>query len=269
MDFYRPEKEKEKKRSELLSKFFIYGGLILVFILISFSVYAVRYSNFLKIKKISVSGVQSFSSDELLGNLRSFFIKDSKVAEFLGIDNILAWGNAEKFLKNYPQFESLEIKKNYFSKEIDVEVKEREKFGIWCQQHEGDDNEFCGWFDKNGVIFSEAPVIETEILKRVNDFSGRNIGVGGNVLPDNFTANLLSIFNVLERAGVNTKTIYLKDFVLEEVETASLAGAPKFYFSLKFSPEFSLAAINSLKKSSEWKKLNYIDFRVENRMYYK
>jgi len=272
-----------------MAKLFIYGGSVLLLIIIFGSIYAVRYSNLFKIKNISVDGVQNISSDELVGNLKSFFIDRSKIAGFLGDDNILAWGGGEDdFLTKHPQFESLNIKKHYFGKEINIDVKEREKFGIWCfkarktradggagaenEQLQNDTeriNEWCGWFDKNGIIFSDAPVIETEILNKVNDLSDRSINMGDKALSDGFMGNLLAIFSVLERANINTKTLYLKDFALAEVETAPVDASPKIYFSLKFDPEFSLAAINALKKSGEWKKINYVDFRVENRVYYK
>jgi hypothetical protein len=282
LDFYRPKNEKEKQHSELFRKILIYGGLVLaVFILASF-VYAVRYSKFFKIKNINIVGIQSVSSEEFVDNLKNFFTEQSKISRFLGTDNILAWGDAgADFFKKYPQFESIRIEKKYFNKEIMIVANEREKFGIWCFKTRKDAeleqsrneaegiNEWCGWFDRNGIIFSEAPVIETEILNRVNDLSDRVIGMGDKVLPDNFMVNLLEIFSVLEKEDINTKTIYLKDFGLEEVETASVNATPKIYFSLKFDPKFSLGVIDSLRKSGEWKKLNYVDFRVENRVYYR
>lgn len=289
MDFYRPQNEKERKRRDLLTKIFIYSGLVLILIVISGLIYTVRYSNLFKIKNINVDGTQSISSDELVGNLKTFFTEHSKISGFLGSDNILAWGGGmDDFLAKYPQFESLKIEKHYFSKEINIEAREREKFGIWCvkakkthayggagaeneqlQSVAKNNEEWCGWFDRNGIIFSDAPVIETEILNKVNDLSGRNISMGDKVLPDDFMNNLLAIFDVLKNVNVNTKTIYLNDFDLAEVETVSSSAAPKIYFSLKFDPKFSLAAINALKKSGEWKKINYVDFRVENRVYYR
>ncbi len=282
MYFYRPQTEKEKHKKELFSKIIFFGAIILAVIIIFGLVYTVCYSGVFKIKKISISGLQGISSDELTANLKDFFIKNSAIASFLGSNNILVWQTDPKeFLKEYPQLENLDIEKDYFSREVSINATEREKFGIWCAQTPNNAEQAqpqnnaensasqCGWFDKSGVLFAEAPIIETEILNRVNDSSGRNINIGDTVLPSEFMPNLAAIFDILDKENLNTKTVYLDDLALQEVYTKAASGDPKIYFSLNFNPEFSLAAINSLKDSGQWSKIGYVDFRVENRAYYK
>ena len=284
MDFYRLQTEKEKHKKELFSKIIFFGAVILAVIAIFGAVYTVCYSGVFKIKKINISGLQGISPDELTANLENFFTKNSAVASFLGANNILVWQTEpDGFLKQYPQLESLDIEKDYFGREVTVSAKEREKFGIWCiqtrknaepstdttQNNAENDIEQCYWFDKTGIIFGEAPTIETEILNRVNDSSGKNINIGDTVLPQEFMPNLTSIFDILDKENLNTKTVYLDDLALQEVYTKAVSGDPKIYFSLNFDPRFSLAAINSLKDSGEWGKIGYVDFRVQNRAYYK
>lgn len=281
MDFYRPQTEKEKHKKELFFKLIFFGAVILAVIIIFSAVYTVCYSGIFKIKKISISGLQGISSEELSANLKNFFTKNSAIASFLGAGNILVWrADLSGFLNEYPQLESLNIEKDYFSREVIVSATEREKFGIWCikalngaekiqEGNNAENSSQCGWFDRSGILFAEAPVIETEILNRVNDSSGRNINIGGRVLPQEFMQNLTGIFGILDKENVKTKTVYLDDLDLQEVYTRAVSGDPKIYFSLKFNPVFSLAAINSLKDSGQWKKIEYVDFRVQNRAYYR
>ena len=62
--------------------------------------------------------------------------------------------------------------------------------------------------------------------------------------------------------------IFINDLKIEEV-TVMPAGFPKTLFSLRFDPRFSIVAIDALKKSGRWQKVEYADFRVENKVYYK
>lgn len=265
MYFYRPQTEKEKKQKKAMAKIYAFGATAVILIVITGGLYVIKYSGIFNIKKINVLGIQSVSSDEFISNLKDFINGNYKISSFLGTDNILSWKGESDFLEKYPQIESLDVNKNYFNREIDITVRERDKFGIWCFRV----NNECYWFDRVGVIFGEAPMIETEILKRVNDFSNRNISVGEKALPENLLANLILIFGILDKNNINTKTIYLNNFDLEEVNTEAVARDPKIYFSLRFDPQFSVAAIEALKKSGKWNKISYIDFRVENRAYYK
>ena len=274
MDFYRAATKKEKKMSRPMAKILLVFGILLVLGILSGGIYLVKYSDFLKTKNVEVVGLAGgFSADDLVANLKDFLVKNSKISSFLGGDNILIWhGGAEEFLKEHPQLEKLAVQADYFSKKVVVNAKEREKFGVWClKKAEGEEilSGNCFWFDKNGVAFAEAPTIETEIIKQVEDYSGRNLRAGDEVLPDNLIANLAAVFEILGAANLNTNKIHLADLSLQEVSTESSDSNPKAYFSLRFNPEFALSAIDSLKKSGDWGRLSYVDFRVENRVYYK
>lgn len=272
MYFYRTEKEKEKKRRKFYAKLLFFGGLVFLSSFFAGGIYLIRYSGFLQVKKIEISGVQSVNSAELLADLKNFLVRKSKIASFLGADNILVWQtDVSPFLNNYPLFKNFGIKTDYFSRKINIEAKERERTGIWCLNNilGNDENNDCFWFDNDGVAFSRAPLVETEILIKVNDSSGRNLKIGDLVLPQNFFENLTAIFKVLEESNLKVKTLNIGDLSLAEISTEKSNLNPRIYFSLRFNPEFSMAAINSLKNSGKWNKIGYVDFRVENRVYYK
>ncbi|PIR44181.1 hypothetical protein COV23_01340 [Candidatus Wolfebacteria bacterium CG10_big_fil_rev_8_21_14_0_10_31_9] len=242
-------------------------------------------------------------AETIISNLKDYFPKQSKIYSLLGPDNILVWGaDIEEFLITHPQLSELKINTHYFGRIVSIEVKERKKYGLWCQDLEetgngeqlignnefnnstsssfisdieissvgifSADNQKCYWFDDTGMAFSESPVIESELFKKVSDFSGQEIKLGEKVMPEKFFENLKKIFKIIDVSVINSNTIKIKDMSLQEVEVDSLAD-PKLLFSLNNNPEFSLSAIDSLKKSGKWEKLNYIDFRVENRAYYK
>lgn len=301
MKFYQQEKKKSKINIDPKIKYIILGVFLGLVIIILSSFYFVAKSPIFKIKNIEISGVAEARAKILEDQLKDFMAKKSFASEKLGWENILVWGNnSEVFLKNHPELEDLKISNQYYKKQISIIAKEREKFGIWCQ---GKDNEFsvkqeknssttalnnatsqeilidsnknllndnksCWWFDKNGFIFSQAPIIESELFNRVEDYSGRNLSAGEKVLDDKLFGNLIKIFNILNMTQINTKTLYLSKIELEEVYIKSVSD-PKILFTIHSDPSFAINAIAAIKKSANWKKLNYVDLRIQNKAYYK
>ncbi len=208
--------------------------------------------------------------------LKSFFSNRSNLAKFLGVNNILIWNNDVKdFLKQNPQIINLSVEKNYFKREVEINFQKRERFGVWCEKQRLTVNgqlstvNNCLWFDKNGVAFEHAPKTEGEMIYKVDDFSGRQLAIGDEIIKEDLFVNLLKIFNVLEQSDLNIRTLQIKDLSLQEatIEPAN-ALTPKIYFSLRFDPAFTVPAIQAIKEYG-LNKIEYVDFRVENRAYYK
>lgn len=264
----------------------IYAGLAAFFVLLIGAGYLIVYSPLFQIKNISIfrsSDDRNLTSDvqKLKENLKNFFTNQSKIAEFLGPENILIWKSEKsaEFIKNYHQIAELKIEKHYLGREIKISVSERERFGIWCfiTRNYAEDNaelrgnslreSACWWFDKKGVIFSEALKAEGQLINKVDDFSGRSLNLGEPVLEEKFLSNLFKIFEILEKSDLKIKSLKLENLKLQEVVTDSPL-MPKIHFSLRINSEFALAALDSIKKIG-FSKIEYIDLRVENRAYYK
>ncbi len=292
MKFY----SKNKKTSA--EKFFFLRKDRLVFLLAVIiagaAIYAAVYSPLFRIKDIQAavaSDSSAVNKEELTAELKQFFDSRTFFDSILGSRNILVWDNdLSKFLNQHPQWQFLKIDKDYFKRQIVITGEERKKFGLWCQSAKasagttaaktatdttemtGEKNNLalskCQWFDEKGIIFLEAPSVESEIFNRVDDYSGRELEMGNFVLPEEMIGNLVAVFNILETAGVNARTAILKDLALEEISVEPKSG-PRLIFSLNREPSFVAPAIDSLKKSGQWDKLQYVNFTVENRAYYK
>ena len=259
--------EKQIRKRNFFLKLKIYGGLFIFFILIIAVLYFIIYSTILKVVKIEIEfnadSAELEQNNKIIDDFKIFLLNQSKFASLLGTDNIISWTgdiNIKKFLDENPLIEDLQIKKDYLSRQIVFKIKKQEKFGIWCSEE-------CWWFDKSGKIFEKAPKTEGEMIYKVNDFSNRQLAIGSQIIEKNLFDNLLKIFNVIGKAGLNIKTLYLRDLVLQEI-SVEFPEIPKIYFSLRFDPSFALNAIQKFKKEEIFKKIKYIDFRVENRIYY-
>lgn len=283
--------DKKYKRED--KKFLKYKIIVAVagfLVLLAGIFYVVVYSPMFRITQINIGNAQ-FNGD-LINNLKDFFVNQSKRTKFLGSDNILVWraGKLGGFEKS-PEIAEISLKKDYTERTVNISVKLRERFGVWCQNQpttenkqlitDGEQPSFadasvgkqitasCWWFDKDGILFAGAPELEGNAINKVDDFSGRNLKLGDSVLNENLTFNLIKIFDVLEKSGLGIRALKLQNFILQEVvfeQPQTLL--PKIYFSLRFNPEFISTAVEDLKKIG-LEKIIYVDFRVENRVYYK
>ena len=130
----------------------------------------------------------------------------------------------------------------------------------------------CWWFDKSGVLFTRALDGEGGLLKTVHDYSGRSLGIGATALPASLMEHLLEIFSALRESGAVTGEVRLEDLSHEEIQVVTLNG-PRLYFSLRLPIVAVADALRQIFSSSGQfppaAKLQYVDFRVENRVYYK
>lgn len=214
--------------------------------------------------------------------------------DLLGWNNMLAWpsGLSSKQVNMIPQLASVTIHKDYFSRTITASVVERKPFGIWCFLQKGDDpvvgstpmpagatttttaaaistdDESCYWFDNDGVLFEKATNTEGNLIVVVHDYSQKSRGLVQKVLPDAFVANFISAIDVLHASAIGIQEIDINDLSLEEADVVTTIG-PKIYFSLRFPADDYLRVLQSLVAQGGFSKLQYIDCRTEDRVYYR
>jgi hypothetical protein len=129
-------------------------------------------------------------------------------------------------------------------------------------------DESCFWFDNTGTLFQKAFDTEGSELFAVHDYAQTGLGVGGKILPDLFISNLISILDTIEASSLTIKEIALNDLSLEEIDVSTYNG-PMLYFSLRFSASEDLPVLQELMEKPGFSSLQYVDFRTENRAYYK
>jgi cell division septal protein FtsQ len=257
--------EEKTLRSKIwkILKFFLIG---LVFnALIIFGLYLLIYSPIFQIQEIKLSGNERTSNQEVNSALIVNLFNNSFIKKILGKDNILIWpNNLEPNFAGFYNIKNLSIKKDFLNRKIEVSVNERKPIGLWCLNQQNK----CYWFDDDGILFEKGMASEGGLILKVLDDSNRNLGLGGKILKDNFLKVFFEIINKLKAAELNIFEIQIKDLNLEEITVKTLNG-PNIYFSLRFLPPEIKPIIDNFKNQNIFDKLNYIDFRVENRVYYK
>ena len=264
--------------------------IVIVYCVLLGASWLVLYSPIFRIQQIVIVGNNKVSSNEIEALLKSRVLQHGwrPLKTLLGFRNILIWPDAFSAddLIFLPALKSLLIEKNYKTRSLTVGVEERKAYGIWCFQEpliNADDTSIsadgnaknqrqsasdCWWFDDAGTIFSRAIGAEGSLIVVVRDYSQGNLGLGKNILPERLVPSLFSIFKVLAASGLNIKEIQLNDLALEELDVLIYDG-PKLYFSLRFPADNDLPAIQDFAAKPGFGNLQYLDFRVENRVYYK
>ncbi|MDO8504784.1 MAG: hypothetical protein Q7S36_02930 [Candidatus Liptonbacteria bacterium] len=251
------------KRRRRLAHFLIFiSGFIYFFALVAG--WITLRTEFFLAKNVEVSGNSDVSGKEIVAVLESRLFAGHHLAYLLGFNNMLIWPERVDHPENvFPQIKTIDIQKDYWKKRVTIRVAERIPYGIWCESPE-----VCFWFDDEGVLFRKSPASQGNLIKTVTDSSGRSLGLGARVLPENFFANLLSIFDSLERGGVSPNSLEVKDLSLGEV-AVGISEGPDLYFSLQFSSANTPDILKMLKSGSAFSKLQYVDLRIPNRAYYK
>ena|SRR3989344_1131838 len=251
-------------------------------------------------------GDQTAFEQGLFEDLKNFYGARSKLTAFLGTQNILVWNpdalpDSKVFKATYSDIKDIKIKKNLARRFLDIEYERRNRKGVWClrvpqisadtgnvqinadiaavrsssisadlRMDQRESASQCWWFDESGVVFAPAPNAEGNLLFRVDDYTGRTLAPGDAVLEERFIPNLFKIFAFLNQFDFQVRSLRLDNLALQEISTDALNGSmPKIYFSLRFDPSPDLQPLKTLAASSSLQNIQYIDLRVENRIYYK
>jgi hypothetical protein len=269
--------EKQRKKEKHRKRLWWLAMAVLVFGAALFIFWVVAESPVFRIDHIVVTGNLAVAADNVANLLQARMSRHSTIwSTVLGMKNMLIWPRAlaSSDIALVPQLAGVALQKNYADHTITAFVTERKPLAIWCEMPAIDANgnpsgdESCFWFDDTGTLFEKAFDTEGSELFAVHDYSQKGLEIGGNILPGIFVPNMLSILGTLKASGITMKEIALNDISLQEVDVSTYDG-PALYFSLRFSADDDLGALRQLMEKPGFNLLQYVDFRTENRMYYK
>ncbi|OGZ00413.1 MAG: hypothetical protein A2945_03665 [Candidatus Liptonbacteria bacterium RIFCSPLOWO2_01_FULL_52_25] len=268
-DVYAEVRENRRKRRKYFLIFSVVIGVYLVALGASWLVFR---SPFFRWKQFEITGNERVLTEDVMSLLRARALEGRwrPFQALLGLRSMLIWPDvlSEDDLAFLPTIKSITLEKNYGSRTIIARVEERKLYGIWCTDGDEAYPARCMWFDSEGTLFERAVAAQGGIIMTVRDHSQPFLPLRTRILPEAFVLNMFSIFRVLAASDLDRKEITINDLALEEVKVATYNG-PELYFSLRFPADNSLAAIEDLMSKPGFGKLEYLDFRVESRVYYR
>lgn len=232
--------------------------VILITSLILLLAYILFLSPIFKIRAVEVSGNREVSEEEIknsftYGNI--FLVSENKIKNDL--------------IKKIPKIGDLEIKKNLIKRIVKLIVKERGRLGITCQVKEEIEN--CFYVDKQGVIFEQAPQTSGSLILLIKDYSQREYEIGKKIFEQEIVD-----FISQAREGLSSEIgLMISDFNILSFPAKDLKAITGegwyIIFDLEGDIKSQLLALKAalIEKIKDRESLEYVDLRIENRIYYK
>ncbi len=268
---------KRKKRKSF--KLILFGGLF--FCLLGGAVYFAVWSDFFWIEEVEF--VDSPSGKEKISLIVQKNLEEKiwRVIPQKSIVLIPVNKIRNNILNSFPEIKEVVIQKKP-PNILEIKIEKREMIGIWCQIKELEqkkeetatstesilDKEIdkCFHIDKEGVIFKESPLIKGSLILNIYGYKNRPAELRDDIASPEIMDFILSV-----RDGLPLKSNDFEIVSIEDLRTKMPAG-----WQIYFNPSYSVnSQLNALKMilEEEIKKnidsLEYIDLRIEGRVYYK
>ncbi len=127
----------------------------------------------------------------------------------------------------------------------------------------------CWWFDAEGIVVRKSPAVQGYLVPFVDEVATSRLAPGVPVFENEAVrSHVLSLLMGLAKLRVPVSVLEIEDASLQEARVR-VYGGPTILFSLRFAPDSALAGIAALQAKGQFTTFSQLDFRVENRVYYK
>jgi len=235
--------------------------------------YAVFFSQFLAVEKVSLVGVEKLDFSAVSKAAENAYV--GKYFGFIPKNNFLLFPKKaiEKKLKNeFKRIGEIKINKR-FPQSVEIKVTEREALLLWC-----DNSGECFIVDENGYAYQSVSMDSKEVLEndlvKISSQEDRKVFEGEKIISKEKTEFLLGVKNIIrDKSSVEfTGEARVKSRVAEEVILESSEGW-EIYASTAFPLEKAVKMLGLFLQKQitqqDRANLEYVDLRVENRIYYK
>lgn len=230
--------------------------------------YGIFIASWGAVKEIRVSGTRMVSEAVVTQAVVSYF--STGIRRFMGSDRVAFWigtgGSIDTAFKTIPGLDRVDIKTDVVNRSVRIVVRERVLQGIWCGTTREPQENTCFAFDETGFLFALAPKPEGTLITRIEDTQTRTIGQYLLAERDWFTQIQHTLAGIAEAKHTITAVV-VTDVGLREWEV-HLPSGTVFRFSFMAPIAAITPVLNSLAERVQIETLSYIDFRVQNRIYY-
>ncbi|MDP2934703.1 MAG: FtsQ-type POTRA domain-containing protein [bacterium] len=256
---------RRRKKSKTKKRIIVFLAIFL-FVL---SLIGILLSPIFELKKISLYGNKEISSEELEKSIKSVNI-------LLMTTN----GLKDKLLKEFPKISEVRIEKNIFKRTIAITITERKSLGIICKAEksspvettkDGETIKNCFYIDKNGVIFEDAPQTSGSLVLLIKDFSSEEFSLGKKIFEEQIINSIVEIRENLT-SSTNIKIDWFENRTIppKELKLVTSKGWYILFDSTRdIKKQLSILKTALSEKIKTTDNLEYIDLRIENRIYYK
>ncbi len=258
--FKTTSRDKKIKRLKILffSSFF--------FSLTLTAFWLVFVSSFFVIQNINMPDDTAISRDDVLSII-------SNIAPLNLGENLIILSKSRlksELTAAFPSITDISIEKKLFHTVI-VGFSKRIQIGIWCPEGAPLGQNNCFYFDKDGVIFSQAPQTVGSLILKIKDYSKNDIPLGSKVLSGN-QINFIIVF--MSKIAENNK-IKILEFKIKPNSSVELEAITNnnwsIYLDDKQDPAVAVKNLLSILEEAvkNTGHLEYVDLRIPSRVFYK
>jgi hypothetical protein len=300
--FAKYERRPQKSEKKFNWKILIWGGFFVL--ALGIAIYISVFSSIFKIKTIKTSGNNILTQDQIVQDVKNSLAK--KYFNFISSDSFFTlFDNKIKnnLLDAFPEIETLQIKREDFNN-LEISVKERKPSAILCLAEikenllpmvsstssapvlpEGTSTKppsfelketlpqsvICFFVDESGFLYRDAPEISGTILPTFYSFSEESVRLKIKGIEAEYLKFAVQVKKELRQAGID-----LSGFILSDKSGPDLKAFTGEGWFIYFDPTRSalaqtkiLEAILKDEIKDNRATLQYVDLRVEDRVYYK
>jgi hypothetical protein len=248
-----------------LRNLLIIGGIFLVFLISLFAF--IFFSNYCKVTDIIVAGNRLVNSETAIHFAEDSVKNKNNLLSFFGKQNILFWLFAprEQDFVGVSEIAHITIDTDLSKRIIFLHITERDISYIMCRPLEA----MCYGITKDGIIFSQIPRVEGGLMFKIDDEANAPAVIGERYFSDPaFLDMVYKTTQILIGLDMRPMRVVVRDHALYDWD-ALFSHGPVFRFSGQFVPSELPAVIRDIKKQANLDSLEYVDFRAENKVYYK
>ena len=257
------------RRKRLILKAIIVG---VIFVAVFAGVVAFFRIPYFQVEKIEINGNNLINSDDLIKKIKTnlegkYFGLFPKANIFLiPKDKILA-----ELPEEFKRIKKISLDKKYFSA-IAVKLEERSNAVLFCEKED------CAYADENGFVFEKAPyfsgAVFLKLVEQRNSDSGENAKaideyLGTSLIAESEFKTILEFTGLAAKTGGGVSEVILKKENIYEFYTQE---GWKIILNDKNDPQSAyinlITALDANIKDKR-QKLDYIDLRLGNKIYFK
>lgn len=259
-----PQNYRRRQPKKIKWKAYLSGVAVLA--IAAGAVYILCFSPYLRIKEIKVEGAQKVSKEEIVSFSKQ--VLASREYWIIPKDSLVFFsgpGLQDLLLRQMLLIKSVDIARN-ISGSLLIKVQERQKAIIYCDIRQ------CYDIDDDGLVFEEAPAVYGGMMIALKNNSGRGVKIGDQIVgPELILFVKEARHSLNERVNLNLIYFEIGSYPAAEVDAVTVEDW-KIIFDPNRSAEDQVVALKLVldeKIKEQRDKLEYVDLRVENRVYYK
>lgn len=172
-----------------------------------------------------------------------------------------------ELLRTFPRIDSLEIRRVGFHI-ISITIVERQAVGLWCLPTKQE----CYPYDINGIGFAMLAPSSGYLFIPINDFRDRTITLGSEVASRAMREDIQAFKKVLQFGGIGISEVDIPYDTYGEYQVVTREGWKILYHHDTDVSRATSNLIAFLKEKitpAQRAKLEYVDLRIEDRIYFK